>query len=346
MTRRRSAGCCIGILVVTAPFFLVTACRIEPFYPDDVPQRLSLEIVNDASDRVRVRIGDATGILDLDAKEGRTVEVAAPGWVGPPVSEYVRYLPLPPGIDFFDASAATPHRRYSYYNFDCIDATGESGDDTQCAYARADGAEDRLFVEVPDRPFYLERDTASPERGRVVITYVPRGESLEVINESGNRIRIQIAMRDDASFLVPSGAGTDYYAYGHSSGILDLDGDGRTTLAMSSGVGPRDSLVNVRYVRLFADLHFYRDGAHTPYRSYVYDTWWCGPDFADDTSCVYYRRADGAADRLFVKSPDRPFYLERDDVDLDLARLVITFEPTVQGKRPAGFEVRSGHRGY
>ena len=326
MTRRRSAACCIGILVFTAPFCLVTSCRIGPVDPVDVPQRLSLEVVNDASDRVRVRIGDATGILDLDTREGRTVEVAAPGWAGPPVSEYVRYLPLP-GIDFFDASAATPHRRYSYYNFHCIDAAGESRDDTQCAYARTDGAVDRLFVEAPDRPFYLERDTANPGLGRVVITYVPRGESLEVINESGDRIRIRIAMRDDASFLVPSGAGTDYY-YGHSSGIFDLDGDERTTVAMSSGVGPRDSLVNVRYVRLFAELHFYRNGAHIPYRSYVYDTWWCGPDLADDTSCVYYRRSDGAVDRLFVKSPDRPFYLERDDDDLDLARLVITFEPS------------------
>ena len=324
MTKRRSAACCIGVLVVTAHFCIVAACRIDPV---DVPQRLSLEVVNEASGRVRVRIGDATGILDLDVGEGRTVEVAAPAWAGPPVSEYVRYLPLP-GIDFFDESAASPHRRYSYYNFDCIDATGESGDDTQCVYARTDGAVDRLFVKVPDRPFYLERDTTNPELGRVVITLVPRGESLEVINESGDRIRIRIAMRDDASFLVPRGSGTDYYGYGHSSGIFDLDGDQRRTLAMSSGVGPRDSLVNVRYVRLFAELHFYRNGAHIPYRSYVYDTWWCGPDLADDTSCVYYRRSDGVVDRLFVKSPNRPFYLERDDEDLDLARLVITFEPS------------------
>ncbi|MDD9985875.1 MAG: hypothetical protein OXQ31_06375 [Spirochaetaceae bacterium] len=239
MTKRRSAACCIGVLVVTAHFCIVAACRIDPV---DVPQRLSLEVVNEASGRVRVRIGDATGILDLDVGEGRTVEVAAPAWAGPPVSEYVRYLPLP-GIDFFDESAASPHRRYSYYNFDCIDATGESGDDTQCVYARTDGAVDRLFVKVPDRPFYLERDTTNPELGRVVITLVPRGESLEVINESGDRIRIRIAMRDDASFLVPRGSGTDYYGYGHSSGIFDLDGDQRRTLALSSFLSVNSQVV-------------------------------------------------------------------------------------------------------
>ena len=91
MAKRRSAGCCIGVLVVTAPFWIVTSCRVDPA---DIRQRVSLEVINEASDRVRVRIGDATGILDLDASEGRTVEVAAPDWAGPPVSEYGRYLPL------------------------------------------------------------------------------------------------------------------------------------------------------------------------------------------------------------------------------------------------------------
>ena len=325
MPRRRSQWSCIGVLVVAVVFCLVTSCRID--FPSDFPHRFSLEIVNGASDRVRMRIADTTGFLDLNSKEKRTLELTVPGWVEPPANRYLRHL-LVRGIDFFDASAATPHRSYSYYSFHCIDATGEPGDDTQCVYSRTDGAVDRLFVESPDRPFYLERDKTNGEVGRVVITYVPRGESLEVVNESGDRIRVQITMRGDASFLVSSGGSTDYYAYGHSTGILDLDRDERTTLAMSSGIGPRDSLVGIRYVRLFAELHFYRIGAHIPYRSYVYDTWWCGPDFTDDTSCVYYRRSDGAVDRLFVKSPDRPFYLERDSEDLDLARLVITFEPS------------------
>ena len=278
-------------------------------------------MVNETSDRVRLRIADTTGVLDLGGYEKWTSEVTVPDWVEPPANRYLRHLLLG-GIDFFAADAETPHRRYFYYNFDCLDATGEPVDDAECVYTRTDGAVDRLFVESPDLPFYLERDKKNGELGRIVITYVPRGESLEVINESGHRIRIRIAMRDDASFLAPS------QGYGHSSGIIDLDSAERTTLAMSSGRGPRDSPVNIRYIRLFAALHFYRLGAHTPYRSYVYDTWWCGPDVTDDTSCVYYRRSDGAVDRLFERSPDRPFYLERDREDLDLARLVITFEPS------------------
>ena len=222
--------------------------------------------------------------------------------------------------------------------------TGESEEDAECVYIRTDGAVDRLFLESPDRPFYLERDRANSGLGRMVISYVPRGQFLEVINESGDRIRIQIAMRDDASFLAPTWGNR----YRHSSGILALDNDERTTLAMSPGAGPRESPVNIRYIRLFAALHFYRLGAHTPYRSYVYDTWWCGPDVTDDTSCVYYRRSDGAVDRLFERSPDRPFYLERDREDLNLARLVVTFEPSgVPGSESPGSASapdRSGRR--
>ena len=126
--------------------------------------------------------------------------------------------------------------------------TGESEEDAECVYIRTDGAVDRLFLESPDRPFYLERDRANSGLGRMVITYVPRGQFLEVINESRDRIRIQIAMRDDASFLASG--------YRHSSGILALDNDERTTLAMSPGAGPRESPVNIRYIRLFAALHF------------------------------------------------------------------------------------------
>lgn len=123
--------------------------------------------------------------------------------------------------------------------------TGESEEDAECVYIRTDGAVDRLFLESPDRPFYLERDRANSGLGRMVITYVPRGQFLD---ESRDRIRIQIAMRDDASFLASG--------YRHSSGILALDNDERTTLAMSPGAGPRESPVNIRYIRLFAALHF------------------------------------------------------------------------------------------
>ena len=296
---------------------VVASCRID--FEDRLPHRFSLLVVNETNELVRLRIADTTGILDLNGKEKWVSEVTVPDWVEPPANSYLRYLLLG-GVDFFEAGAETPHRSYSYYNFHCIDATGESEDDAECVFIRTDGAVDRLFVESPDRPFYLEHDRANSGLVRMVISYVPRGQFLEVINESRDRIRIQIAMRDDASFLASG--------YRHSSGFLALDNDERTTLAMSPGAGPRESAVNIRYIRLFAALHFYRLGAHTPYRSYVYDTWWCGPDVTDDTSCVYYRRSDGAVDRLFERSPDRPFYLERDREDLNLARLVVTFEPS------------------
>ena len=42
---------------------------------------------------------------------------------------------------------------------------------------RPDGTTERLFVESPDRPFYLERDKEDPELGRLVITFVPGADA-------------------------------------------------------------------------------------------------------------------------------------------------------------------------
>ena len=47
---------------------------------------------------------------------------------------------------------------------------------------------------------------------------------------------------------------------------------------------------------------------------------------SDDTKS-FRRHPDGVEELLFVESPDRPFYLERDKEDLDLGRIVITFVP-------------------
>ena len=74
-------------------------------------------------------------------------------------------------------------------------------------------------------------------------------------------------------------------------------------------------------------MHFFLEGDAEPYRSYTYRDWGCdGPCESDDR----YRFAtspDGTRDRLFVESPGRPFYLEHDKEDHDLARIVITFVP-------------------
>ncbi len=99
---------------------------------------------------------------------------------------------------------------------------------------------------------------------------------------------------------------------------------GRTLL------GGKDSAADNVLVRNFSLIEFYEMGADSPYIRYVYRSFSCGPDrytVDDDTFCVYERR-DGSKDRLFVKSPHRPFYLERDQEDLDLGRVVITFVPT------------------
>ena len=59
----------------------------------------------------------------------------------------------------------------------------------------------------------------------------------------------------------------------------------------------------------------------------------CGVDLAvceefDDDTLIFHRSSDGATENLFVESPDRPFYLERDKEDPALGRLVITFVPS------------------
>ncbi len=81
-------------------------------------------------------------------------------------------------------------------------------------------------------------------------------------------------------------------------------------------------------VRLFSGIRFHEEGSEDPYRSYDYP----------HSRCVYpvcrdpqheYQSSDGTWERLFVESPDRPFYLERDE-DPELARIVITFVPSAE----------------
>ena len=147
---------------------------------------------------------------------------------------------------------------------------------------------------------------------------------LEVVNDSSVRIRVQIALLN-GRFRLPSG-GLHY-----RSGILDPDSKERITFSINTGLGPRDSAEDNVYVRNFGEIHFYDAGADTPYRSYVYQGDGCGVDLTcwdshDDTMFVY-TRSDGVKERLFVQSPTRPFYLERDKDDSELGRLVITFAP-------------------
>ena len=86
-------------------------------------------------------------------------------------------------------------------------------------------------------------------------------------------------------------------------------------------------------VRSFGVLRFYEADSDTYYRSYGYLFRGCGVDTScwdsDDDTLFVYRSSDGTTERLFVESPERPFYLERDKEDSELARLVITFVPAL-----------------
>ena len=60
--------------------------------------------------------------------------------------------------------------------------------------------------------------------------------------------------------------------------------------------------------------------------------------YVDDTLFYYYDPADGVKEYLFVESPDRPFYLERDSDDPDLGRIVITFVPHPDDDADSGMD--------
>ena len=51
-----------------------------------------------------------------------------------------------------------------------------TGDDTLVVHESSDGTTEQLFLESPDRPFYLERDGDNRQLARVVITFVPNAD--------------------------------------------------------------------------------------------------------------------------------------------------------------------------
>ena len=196
--RSRGANPFSGVLVVAAAVlagYFVTACR--PAQPTvDYSARYSLEVVNGASERVRVEISmnigrfrfpsafwqwfRTSGIVVLESSEKRTFEMEAGlGTAGMSEnSKYVRYFRW---IAFYDANSDTPYRSYSYPQFRCDNVDHrtcwDSGNDKLFLYESSDGTLERLFVESPDRPFYLERDKQDPDLGRLVITFVPSADA-------------------------------------------------------------------------------------------------------------------------------------------------------------------------
>lgn len=114
------------------------------------------------------------GVITLRSDEKRVFEVSA---FGPRDSTKDNYLlRFSFGrISFFDENLDTPYRSYDYAVFGCRDARpgSDCSDDMWTSYMRPDGPEEQLFMESPDRPFYLERDSEDPDLGRIVITFVP-----------------------------------------------------------------------------------------------------------------------------------------------------------------------------
>ena len=205
----------IGFIVVAALGSLVTSCHGPTGVVDDFVVDYAalyyLEVVNEASNPVRIRIAGVGDIFDLNSREKR---IFRRGVLGPRDSPADNILVRGFGrIEFFDTGAHIPYEIYGYGTRRCPDST----DDTLCVYDRSDGATERLFVESPDRPFYLERDKENLDLGRLVITFVPRAESLEVVNDSRHRVRVQIAMRRGTSFLVPSEWNSHYITGNYSA---------------------------------------------------------------------------------------------------------------------------------
>ncbi len=158
--------------------------------------------------------------------------------------------------------------------------------------------------------------------------------TLEVVNNSSDRVRVQIAMMGSyllrgAVDALRTSVGPDPDPY-----VLELDVDERVsvTVIRSIPAGAKDSAEDGVYVRELSAVYFFAEEAVFAYRGYAYLGFGCGVELAacedsDDDSLVFHRSAGGALERLFVESPDRPFYLERDEQNRDLARLVITFVP-------------------
>ena len=181
----------------------------------------------------------------------------------------------------------------------------------------------------------------------------PATFSLEVVNDSGEPIWVQIEIRhseflssryangilDDslgrkatvASPVAPRNS-CGFPSIARSS-ILALDTRESITLAVktytsSCGAGtPRDDETSV-FVRQFRSIHYL---GIAPVTSYVYRLTECLGFFCShpgDDTMVLHESSDGTMEQLFLESSDRPFYLERDTENRQLARLVITFVPT------------------
>lgn len=148
--------------------------------------------------------------------------------------------------------------------------------------------------------------------------------SLEVANEASDRVRVRITI--SATSFSPPGK--------YDAGILSLESGEKMMFAMTWGLTGCDALPENGNERIesFAEIRFYDQDSEYPYRIYYYPFARC--EDQPDCNRVIHQATDGTWENLFEESPQRPFYLERDGEDPDLARIVITFVPG--GGAPSG----------
>ena len=151
--------------------------------------------------------------------------------------------------------------------------------------------------------------------------------SLEIVNDAADRVQVNIRM--GSTFLdVPIAVSRDQ----SMTGIISLASGEKRTYMMSSGIGEDDTQEDGYLVRRFREIHFFDTEESVRYRSYEYELIGCGNSCGPggDDTLFLHERSDGVEERLFMESPDRPFYLEWDKDDRDLGRIVITFVPSVE----------------
>ena len=147
--------------------------------------------------------------------------------------------------------------------------------------------------------------------------------SFEVANEADDRVRVQIALE---GFGIPLPWDQE------EAGSLVLEVGERRSFRLTGGIGEDSSKDGGALLLHFNGLDFFGEESDVAYRSYRYTERWLDrrsehPGFG--TQWIY-RRSDGTEERLFAKSPERPFYLERDTEDMDVGRVVITFVPSAE----------------
>lgn len=165
---------------------------------------------------------------------------------------------------------------------------------------------------------------------------------LEVANRATDRARVQVDMGGHYFLDVRMDPGAPL----PSVVTVTLESGGSRIFRMQTARGTVDSQKDGYLAAGFREVHFY-NGESGPYRSYEYKSVGCdgtGWPCWDDDTLLYHRRPNETKDYLFVESPDRPFYLEWDETNLDLGRIVITFLPSTEDESEKGVEPVAARR--